>query len=103
MRFWDASAVIPLVVEEPMTRPLRARFVEDAAMAADWAEVVPNERLRELAVRLLWVHPLRASDALQLVAALAFADRDPKTIAFVTLDDRLGSAAAREGFEVLGA
>lgn len=48
-----------------------------------------------------WYEMLPA-DALQLAAALEWAGA-PSGGAMVTLDDRLASAAAREGFTVLGA
>jgi hypothetical protein len=51
----------------------------------------------------LRVHDLRVADALQLAAALAAAEARPATLAVVCLDDRLGAAAEREGFPVLGA
>jgi predicted nucleic acid-binding protein len=50
---------------------------------------------------LLRVHPLRAADALQLAAAIIAADSEPRSLAFVTLDDRLARAAEREGFPVV--
>jgi hypothetical protein len=53
------------------------------------------------AKRLLAVHPLRATDALQLAAALVAADEQPATRPFVTLDHALVEIARREGFEVL--
>lgn len=36
MRFWDASALIPLLVPEPETRALAALFRADAAILAWW-------------------------------------------------------------------
>jgi predicted nucleic acid-binding protein len=63
-----------------------------------WIEVEPTEEVRETARRLLRAHPLRAADALQLAAAFIAAEGRPPTLAFVTLDDRLRTAAAREGF-----
>ncbi len=49
---------------------------------------------------LLAVHPLRAADALQLAAAIAWR-RDPtRRAGFVCFDERLRDAAAREGFEL---
>jgi len=59
--------------------------------------------LRDAARRLLRVHDLRAADALQLAAALAAAEGRPMTLTLLCLDDRLGAAAEREGFPVLGA
>ena len=70
------------------------------ALSLAWAEVEPVTRVRELAVRLLRTHPLRAADALQLGAAIVAAEERPATLRLVTLDTRLADAAAREGFAV---
>jgi len=70
--------------------------------AATWQEVQPSELLRDAARRLLRVHELRAADALQLAAAGAASEGRPMTLAVVCLDERLGAAAEREGFPVLG-
>ena len=63
-----------------------------------WVEVEPRDEIRELARRLLRVHPLRAADAMQLGAAHLAAERRPATLEIVTLDDRLRAAATKEGF-----
>jgi predicted nucleic acid-binding protein len=63
-----------------------------------WDEVLPGEACRRTAERMLRVHPLRAADALQLAAALIAADHDPGRMEIVCLDQRLGEAAAKEGF-----
>ncbi len=68
-----------------------------ASLRASWFEMQAGEAVREQALRLLRVHPLRAADALQLAAALEWAG-SPPTGAFVTFDERLGAAARREGF-----
>ncbi|HSJ25022.1 MAG TPA: hypothetical protein VK929_10160 [Longimicrobiales bacterium] len=60
------------------------------------------EHVRTTAMRLLRTHPLRAADALQLAAALAWAPA-PAGDVFVTLDERLATAATLEGFTVLPA
>ncbi|HEY6608587.1 MAG TPA: type II toxin-antitoxin system VapC family toxin [Candidatus Limnocylindria bacterium] len=141
MRYWDASAIVPLIALQEITDSIRSEANVDpsivtwwgtrvecasavsrreregvldeheahaaldqlAILAADWAEIAPSARLRQAAERLLRVHPLRAGDALQLAAAIIAADGDPPSIPFVTLDDRLASAARREGFPVLPA
>jgi len=141
VRFWDASAVVPLVVAEAQTTQCRTLLAEDpeiviwcltpveiisaltrqlrenALKGSDfrrakgqllvleraWSEVTAVDRVRELARRLLERYPLRAADALQLAAALVLSDPDPRTTAFVTLDQRLGAAAEQEGFPLLGA
>jgi predicted nucleic acid-binding protein len=136
MRFWDASAVVPLLVREPAGDAMIAALQADSAMvvwwgtslecasalarrersgdldaegasvafarlralAREWDEVLPGPALRNLAQRLLRVHPLRSGDALQLAAALIAAEHQPESLAFVCLDDRLRQAAEREGF-----
>lgn len=40
MRFWDSSAIVPLVVGEPNTNALRELLESDEAMAAWWASPV---------------------------------------------------------------
>jgi len=138
MRFWDASAVVPLLVAEPSTERIQAtaaanpsmfvwwgteiecasalaRLERDGALdetaateafarlrelADSWHEVEPTDHIRVLAVRLLRVHPLRATDALQLAAAYVAAEQLPSSLPFVTLDDRLAAAARKEGFAV---
>jgi hypothetical protein len=136
--FWDASALVPLVVDEQRTALAKAwqeqdrdmvvwtltaveitsalwRLVREGALddadareaeriAGDLCEravmVTDVERVKALAVRLLRVHRLRAADALQLAAALAWADGSPQSRTLLTLDDRLATAAEREGFAV---
>lgn len=139
MRFWDSSAIVPLLIGEASTtavlRTLRAdpeivawwasevecvsalaRLEREAALApaemsaalhrlkalaGSWLEVQPVATVRETAIRLLRVHPLRAADALQLAAASAAAEGHPHTLEFVTLDERLAQAAEREGFPIV--
>jgi uncharacterized protein len=136
--FWDTSAVVPQLAEEPATAAAVrayagslpvvwwatvvecgssiARLERDghftAAQAATaferldalregWVEVEPGDEIREVARRMLRVHPLRAADALQLAAAWLASERRPATLPFVTLDDRLRTAALREGFPLV--
>jgi hypothetical protein len=60
--------------------------------------IAPTDELRRRAARLLAFHPLRAADALQLAAALVWCEEQPHGESFVSLDDRLREAAAKEGF-----
>jgi predicted nucleic acid-binding protein len=76
----------------------RARF-----LARGWNAVSANARVRELAMRLLRVHALRAGDALQLAAALVWAEDRPSGREFVCLDERLRETARLEGFDVVPA
>ena len=139
MKFWDASAVIPLCVRESPSPLVRKMVQEDVAvavwwttpvecfsafarrrrdniltraqedqarqtvvrLAAEWTEVQPSHQVREAAGRVLLLHPLRAADALQLGAALVWADGRGTGHEFVCLDPRLREAAQREGFLLL--
>lgn len=139
MRFWDASAVVPLLVEQPLSRRAREILAEDPEMVvwwstpvecasalarirregavteaaewdalanlellrAGWHEMLPGDTLRAQALRALRLHPLRTADALQLAAALEWAG-SPASGEIACFDARLGEAAAREGFRVLG-
>ena len=71
------------------------------ALSEAWVELQPSEVIRAMAERLLAVHPLRAADAFQLAAALAWCGGRPAAHNVVTLDTRLRDAASREGFETL--
>jgi uncharacterized protein len=139
MKFWDTSAVIPLLITERSTRQLQMLLSQDPAMtvwwgsriecvsalsrlerdgmldpqatilahthlsqfSAVWDEIDPSDEIRQLAVRYLRVHPLRAADALQLAAAFLASERRPRSLEVVTLDERLAVAAGKEGFPVL--
>jgi predicted nucleic acid-binding protein len=136
MKFWDASAIVPLLIAEARTTPLQQLAAEDPEilvwwatevecasaiarlerdgmldepaaidafdrlkrLAAGWHEVDAGDAVREAAVRFLRVHSLRAADALHLAAAFVAAERRPASLEIVTLDDRLASAARKEGF-----
>ncbi len=137
MRFWDSSALVTLVLDQPQTARARELLGEDqemivwwtsaiecasaiarlhrddllnaaeeararavlATLRASWFEVQPGDAVREQALRLLRLHPLRAADALQLAAALEWAGTPPDG-GFISFDDRLNAAAQREGFAI---
>lgn len=139
MRFWDASAIVPLLVAEATTRPLQELAADDPVMlvwwttevecasaiarleregdlatpeaveafdrlkrfADGWHEIDPSDGVREAAVRFLRVHALRAADALQLAAAFVAAERRPPSLEVIALDERLATAARKEGFAVI--
>lgn len=139
MKFWDSSAIVPLLVAESETEKLLDLYRQDPVLLAWWGtgvectsalarleragdissesmptamkrlgeiqscwqEVQPIDRIKEIAMRLLRVHNLRAADSLQLAAAHAASGNRPPTLDFVCLDDRLVLAAEREGFNVI--
>ena len=71
-----------------------------SALAAVWSEVQPTEMVRVRAERLLAIHPLRAADALQLAAALVWAQETPRGLDLVCLDQNLRDSSLKEGFSV---
>jgi predicted nucleic acid-binding protein len=139
MKFWDSSALLPLLVQEATTPAVvalvardnslivwwataiecasaLARLERDGALdeggatlaferlrglATAWHEIDASDTVRDTAVRLLRVHPLRAADAAQLAAAIVASEQRPASLEFVTLDQRLAAAARKEGFRVL--
>jgi predicted nucleic acid-binding protein len=139
MKFWDTSAVVPLLLDEEASNPagvLRradpmivvswltiiecasaiaraehdemvdrheagAAFTRLDDLSRTWTEVEPTNDLRDIARRLLRAHRLRAGDAVQIASATLAAERRPATLEFVTLDDRLETAALKEGFMVI--
>lgn len=139
MRYWDTSALLPLIIPEETSSAMRGFYrldpvvltwwgtaveIESAlarrertgessaaevatfrrrltAVARRWQEVQPTEAVRAAAIAVLGRRQLRAADALQLGAALAARELLPSLAIFLTQDDRLGTAAAAEGFTVL--
>jgi hypothetical protein len=70
-------------------------------LAAGWHEIEPSDNVRETAIRFIRVHPLQAADAVQLAAAFVAAEQRPASLTVIALDDRLASAAQKEGFAVI--
>lgn len=139
MRFWDSSALVPLLIPEASTAELEdlytgddgvfawwgavvecasaiARLERQGAVETDvasglfqqldlmvltWQQIPPIEAVREMARRFLRNYDLRTADALQLAAAYVASENRPRTLSFVCLDNRLGEAAQREGFDVI--
>jgi predicted nucleic acid-binding protein len=138
LRFWDSSALVALLIEEPFSSRARSLIEADPdvllwslseveIVSALWrrrrageldekSRVAAQRYLDDLlpacatvtdiglvvqrARRVLGLHVLRAADSLQLAAALIACDDRPELLPFVTVDDRLAEAAAREGFNV---
>jgi uncharacterized protein len=139
MKFWDASAIIPLCIDEARTEIVQNIARKDEAiivwwgtlvegysafsrlrrngilttkqeaqvrtlltsLADAWTEIEPSDDIRSITSRLLQNYPLRAADALQLAAAVIWAEKLPKGHPAVCLDARLRDAMSKEGFEVL--
>jgi predicted nucleic acid-binding protein len=105
---WWAS---PLEVHSAVARLHRSGAVNDmekqgalsrlAFLRRGWREILPGDPLRELASRLLDVYTLRASDSLQLAAALTWCQQQPNQRRFICGDQRLCDAAEAAGFVVV--
>jgi predicted nucleic acid-binding protein len=76
-------------------------FLSLERLANHWIEVQPSEEVRQQAEHLLAVHPLRATDALQLSAALIWSNGHPRGKAFICDDNALREAANKEGFNAV--
>jgi uncharacterized protein len=73
-----------------------------ASLDDRWTEIEPSDDIRDITtLRLLQNYPLRAADALQLAAAVVWAEKLPRGHQVVCLDGKLRDALSREGFEVL--
>ena len=79
---------------------LKARSVLDHLRSRAF-EVQPTEEVRARALRILAVHPLDVSSALELAAALVWCRERTHGAGFVSLYPPLRLAAALEGFRVL--
>ena len=69
----------------------------------EWDEILPSNELRDRAETIVERHQLRAADALQLAAALAWCSGHPRNRAFISGDAQLLAAAAQAGFNALQA
>lgn len=95
------SALARLEREGALTEGATAVALERLDLLAEgWNEIQPVAAVRGTARRLLRVHTLRAADSLQLAAAIVAAEGQPASLGIVILDERLASAARREGFIV---
>ena len=95
------SALVRLKSEGVLSAPAYAACRQKlAGVLGSWREIVPNEQVRDLAFEVLDRFSLRAADALQLAAALAWSKQRPGGRLFVSTDARLSAAAREAGFEV---
>ena len=69
------------------------------ALANNWGVIRPSEALRAKATELVVRYDLRAADALQLAAALAWCEDLPQGRVFLTADQKLQEAASQSGFD----
>jgi uncharacterized protein len=68
-------------------------------LANDWSVIQPSEVVRAKATELVGRYDLRAADALQLAAALAWCEDISQGRVFLTADQKLQEAALLSGFD----
>lgn len=102
MRFWDASAVVPLLVADASTQAVQAAAAREDRMLVWWGtEVECDEGRCSDAARAAASCSASAArsgvNAEEADGRLAYKVRG---LDLVTLDDRLAAAARREGFAI---
>jgi predicted nucleic acid-binding protein len=96
------SAFSRLVREGKMTaRGLKQAVARLEVQHTSWIEVLPSDRVREIAETLPEKYGLRALDSFQLAAALVWCKEQPRGRWFVCADTRLAEVAAKVGFHIL--
>jgi uncharacterized protein len=65
-----------------------------------WAEIVPSEKVRQIAENLPDAYGLRALDSCQLAAALVWCNEKPNGRLFICDDTKLSIAAQKTGFSI---
>lgn len=105
---WWATSV---EIHSAITRLHRTGNLQDAdrraasdrlvLLSKRWREILPSDRLREMAQDLLAQYPLRAADSLQLAAAMIWCQQKPSQRSFLSADVRLCDAATAAGFAVV--
>ncbi|HEY1161423.1 MAG TPA: hypothetical protein VGE83_12375 [Terracidiphilus sp.] len=68
-------------------------------LRSNWQELLPTDELRSQAERLIDRFPMKAADALQLAAALAWCGGRPRARAVISGDAQLLDAARQLGFQ----
>jgi len=71
-----------------------------AELRLRWREILPVDRVRQLAEESCLRYAIRSADALQLAAALVWCNERPKARNFICFDEQLLGAARAAGFTV---
>ena len=96
------SAFSRLVRDGRMSgRGLRQASARLEVQRKAWSEVLPSQKVRELAESLPEQQGLRALDSFQFAAALVWCREKPRGRLFVCADTRLRDVATKVGFDVL--
>ncbi len=100
----------PLEVRSVLNRVRREGAISSSAVRASWERasgllsacltIPPTDAVKELASAQLDRFPLKASNALQLAAALVWCKQSPRGRRFICNDRQLLTAATASGFQV---
>ena len=71
MRYWDASAIVPLLVQESRTNDARAALAEDAGIVTWWGTRIECTSAIARLERAASLTPRQASQAVEVLRALA--------------------------------
>jgi predicted nucleic acid-binding protein len=71
MRYWDASAIVPLLVEEPRTADARAALAEDEGIVTWWGTRVECTSAIARLERAAALTPRQATQAIEVLRAIA--------------------------------
>lgn len=71
MRYWDASAIVPLLVEEPRTADARAALTEDAGIVTWWGTRIECTSAIARLERAVALTPRQATQAIEVLRAIA--------------------------------
>ena len=99
----------PVEISSALARLLRMQQIDAADcakarklaknLADSWSMIQPSDAIRTKAAVLVERHDLRAADSLQLAAALEWCEDAPHGRVFLTVDQRLRTAALLTGFD----
>ncbi|HQZ81847.1 MAG TPA: type II toxin-antitoxin system VapC family toxin [Pyrinomonadaceae bacterium] len=96
------SGVNRLLRERAISRDQSQASLAKWNMAYSISRIVqPEDKVLQLAIQLTCDRNIRALDAFQLAAALAWCREKPRNRPFVCADKRLGDAANDAGFKVV--
>lgn len=71
MRFWDSSAIVPTLVDEPASEASRSLLAEDPILTTWWATDIECASAIARRERTAAIDPVGAADAYAALAALA--------------------------------
>ena len=104
------AALTKAEMASAMSKAVRLGFVNEAKMSIAWQDFLSHWptyiRLPvsigtvERAASLIWLHGLRAFDAIHLANALIWKDLLDDEIVFACFDNNLVNAASREGLQI---